>query len=135
LKLPEGIRKIPRNIVIRILNQTNIRCVISSLLAGRPSFRNQSGIRPYKPIKEQVMKKYSLSALALASILAAGSAFAGSCPMDMKQIDAAMATSSLSTADMDKVKALRAQGEKLHKSGDHAGSVAALDEAKTILGI
>jgi len=36
---------------------------------------------------------------------------------------------------MEKVKTLRAEGEQLHKSGDHSGSVAALDEAKDILGI
>jgi hypothetical protein len=81
------------------------------------------------------MKKIVLSALALTATLAAGSAFAGSCPMDMQQIDAAMPTSSLSTADMDKVKALRAEGEKLHKSGNHAQSVAVLDQAKRMLGI
>ena len=81
------------------------------------------------------MKKIALSALALTATLAASSAFAGSCPMDIKQIDAAMATSTLSMADMDKVKALRAEGEKLHKSGNHAESVAVLGQAKGILGI
>lgn len=81
------------------------------------------------------MKKMTLSALALSASLAAGSAMAGSCPMDMKQIDAAMSSASLSMADMEKVKALRAEGEKLHKSGKHADSVAALNEAKRLLGI
>jgi hypothetical protein len=81
------------------------------------------------------MKSMTPSALALAATLISGSAIAGSCPMDMRQIDAAMASSSLSMADMEKVKALRAQGEKLHKSGDHSGSVAVLNEAKAILGI
>ncbi|MBB6354982.1 hypothetical protein GGR00_002778 [Aminobacter aganoensis] len=36
---------------------------------------------------------------------------------------------------MTKVKELRAKGEQLHASGDHAGSEAALNEAKTLLGI
>lgn len=86
-------------------------------------------------IKEQNMKKMTLSALALSATLAASSAIAGSCPMDMKQIDAAMATATLSMAEMDKVKALRAEGEKLHKSGKHAESVAVLNQAKSLLGI
>jgi hypothetical protein len=81
------------------------------------------------------MKSIKICAFALIVALAAGTAFAGSCPMDMRQIDAAMATSTISMADMEKVKALRAEGEKMHKSGDHAGSVAALDEAKDLLGI
>lgn len=81
------------------------------------------------------MKSIMISALALTVALTAGTTFAGSCPRDMKQIDAAMATSTISMADMEKVKTLRAEGEQLHKSGDHSGSVAALDEAKDILGI
>jgi len=81
------------------------------------------------------MKNTMIVAFALTAALAASTAYAGSCPMDMKQIDAAMANSSLSMADMDKVKALRAKGEKLHKSGDHSGSVKALGEAKDMLGL
>lgn len=81
------------------------------------------------------MKKIMLSAFALTLALTASTAFAGSCPRDMKQIDAAMANSTLSMADMEKVKALRAKGEKMHKSGDHSGSVIALEEAKDLLGI
>ena len=81
------------------------------------------------------MKNTTIVAFALTAALASSSAFAGRCPVDMKQIDAAMANSSLSMADMDKVKELRAKGEELHKSGDHSGSVAALAEAKEMLGI
>lgn len=81
------------------------------------------------------MKNMTLSALALAATLMSGSAIAGSCPMDMRQIDAAMASSPLGMADMEKVKSLRAQGEKLHKSGDHSGSVAVLEQAREMLDI
>ena len=81
------------------------------------------------------MKKTIISAFALTAILTAGTALAGSCPRDMGQIDAAMANSTLNMTDMDKVKSLRAKGEKLHKSGDHSASVAALHEAKGMLGI
>ncbi|MCG6891358.1 MAG: hypothetical protein LJE92_17400 [Gammaproteobacteria bacterium] len=62
--------------------------------------------------------------------------FAGSCPKDMKQIDAALAGSpSVSASDMSRIKELRASGESLHKSGNHADSVAALHEAMKLLGI
>ncbi len=81
------------------------------------------------------MKSTIISAFALTAILTASTAFAGSCPRDMKQIDAAMANSTLNMTDMEKVKALRAKGEELHKSGDHSASVDALNEAKDILGI
>ena len=62
-------------------------------------------------------------------------AFANSCPTIMAAIDSALPSATISEADMTKVKELRAQGESLHQSGDHAGSEAALNEAKKLLGI
>ena len=83
------------------------------------------------------MKK--MMVLAGTMILAAGvstSAFASSCPKDMKAIDAALAAKpSLSAAQMDKVKMLRGQGEAEHKAGKHKASVQHLHEAMAILGI
>jgi hypothetical protein len=73
--------------------------------------------------------------LALLLAIAPASAFANSCPTQMAAIDAALPTASLSEADMTKVKELRKQGEDLHNAGDHAGSEAALGEAKKMLGI
>ncbi len=78
------------------------------------------------------MKKVLFCALALV----ASTAFANSCPTEMKAIDAKLATNPvLAEADAAKVKTLRAEGEKLHKEGKHANSVKSLNEAKTILGI
>jgi hypothetical protein len=76
-------------------------------------------------------------ALLVAATLAFAStaAFAGNCPVVMGEIDAALQTASLSEADMTKVKELRAKGEELHAAGDHAGSMAALNEAKGLLGM
>ena len=63
-------------------------------------------------------------------------AFAGSCPKDMKKIDAALAANpSMSASDMNRIKELRASGEQLHKSGKHGDSVADLHEAMGMLGI
>ena len=62
-------------------------------------------------------------------------AFASSCPMAMEAIDTAMSSAKLSDADKAKVVSLRAEGEALHKSGDHAASVEKLGEAKTLLGL
>ena len=76
--------------------------------------------------------KLIIAALALT---ASSLAFANRCPMEMKAIDAKLSTATLSAEDMSKVKALRADGEKLHKAGKHDESVKALDEAKKMLGM
>ena len=78
-----------------------------------------------------------LRALLVASVLALapGTAFAHSCPSLMGEIDAALPTATLSDADRQKVNELRTQGEELHSAGDHDGSMAALEEAKRLLGL
>jgi hypothetical protein len=74
--------------------------------------------------------------LTLSLAFAAGTAFAYHCPLDMKAIDAKLATHpKLSEADAAKVKQLRADGEAAHKAGKHDDSVKMLGEAKKILGI
>ncbi len=74
--------------------------------------------------------------IAAALALASGTAFANHCPKDMAAIDAALAKNpSLSAAQMDEVKKLRADGEALHKAGKHKESVETLDKAMKILGI
>ncbi len=65
----------------------------------------------------------------------ASPAFAFQCPADMGKIDAALASASLSNADLARVKELRARGEAEHKAGKHAASVATLAEAMAILGL
>ena len=77
------------------------------------------------------MKKVFFAAFALAS----AAAFAHNCPNEMKAIDAKMSTAKLADADMAKVKALRADGETMHKAGKHDDSMKALGEAKKMLGI
>ena len=77
------------------------------------------------------MKK--LLAILLLSFTA--TAIAHNCPNEMKAIDAALQSTKLSGADLDKVKALRADGEKFHKEGKHAESMKALGDAKKMLGL
>lgn len=63
-------------------------------------------------------------------------ALAGHCPMDMKQIDAALAANpDLTPEQLAEVKKYRAEGEALHKAGKHGESVEALGKAKAILKI
>ena len=63
-------------------------------------------------------------------------AYAGSCPMDMKAIDTALTSNTKLTAEQTtQVKKLRAEGEAAHKSGNHAESMQKLGQAKQILGI
>ena len=75
------------------------------------------------------------TALFVAMAFASSLAIAGSCPKEMKAIDAALPGAKLSAAQAAEVKKLRADGEQLHKDGKHADSLAALGKAKGILGI
>ncbi len=80
----------------------------------------------------------NLRKLFIAAALAAitTSALAAHCPMDMKEIDAALAAQPNLTAEqLAEVKKYRAEGEALHKAGKHGESVEALGKAKAILGI
>ena len=63
-------------------------------------------------------------------------AFAAHCPKDVKRIDDAIpVTAGLSSEQMTEIKALRDEGEMLHKSGSHSDSLTALHKALEILGI
>lgn len=74
--------------------------------------------------------------VAVALALFAAPALANHCPLDMKMIDEALAGDhGLTTEQLAEVKALRAKGEELHNSGDHAASVETLGKALAILGI
>ena len=77
------------------------------------------------------MKQVLIAVLFLFS----GLASAHNCPNEMKAIDAKMPSAKLSSTDMTKVKALREDGEKLHKAGKHDESMKALAEANKMLGI
>jgi hypothetical protein len=78
------------------------------------------------------MKRITLAA---ALALFAATAFANSCPNEMKAIDAALPKAKLNASQASEVKKLRADGESLHKAGKHNESMAALGKAKGILGI
>lgn len=79
------------------------------------------------------MKK---SILGLLLLTASALAVANSCPREMKAIDAKLeAGHNLSAAQLEKVRGLRADGERLHKEGRHDESMKALGEAKKILGL
>lgn len=80
------------------------------------------------------MKLRSLIVAATLAV-ASTSAFAFSCPKEMKAIDAALPNAKLSATQMEEVKKYRAEGEALHKAGKHADSMAALGKAKKMLGM
>ncbi|WP_119300317.1 hypothetical protein [Dongia deserti] len=79
------------------------------------------------------MKKL-ITAIAL-TVFMAGSAFANSCPMHVKAIDEALATSTASEDVKAQAQALRDEGQALHEAGNHAESMAKLQEAEQLLGI
>jgi hypothetical protein len=78
------------------------------------------------------MKQLLIGSLAM---FFAFTASAHGCPGEMRAIDAKVPTTVLPAAEMSKVKALREEGEKLHKEGKHSDSMKALAEAKKLLGI
>lgn len=72
---------------------------------------------------------------ALILTLSSGAVLAHGCPGEMRAIDAKLPSASLSEPAMSQVKALRTKGEQLHKDGKHSESMAALAEAKKLLGL
>ena len=84
------------------------------------------------------MLKRTLRTAGLA-VLATGffsaTAMAAHCPKDVKAIDAALKTSTVSAAQMSEVKALRDKGDAEHKAGKHGDSINSLHQALEILGI
>jgi hypothetical protein len=87
--------------------------------------------------KRSILMRHAIIGIAAAILIVAASpALAGSCPKHMREIDAFMETKPDVSMDMlGKAKELRAEGEAMHKAGKHAESVAALAEAKKLLGM
>ena len=73
--------------------------------------------------------------LIIAALLVSGQAFAGTCPLMVNEVDEALSSSTAAADVLQQAEALRDEGEALHASGDHEGSVAKLTEAKALLGI
>src|SRR4029077_16554915 len=83
--------------------------------------------------RQEMMRKTTLF---VATLFAAGTAFAFHCSQDMKKIDDAMAKNpKLTAAQTDEVKKYRAEGETLHKAGKHQESVDTLAKAMKILDV
>lgn len=82
------------------------------------------------------MIRRTITALCLALVSAAALAF--SCPKEMAAIDQALESgqhAELGDAELERVRALRAEGERLHQAGEHEASLEALEEAKALLGV
>ena len=79
------------------------------------------------------MKKLILAALMTAAL--AVPAFANQCPAIMAKIDEAMKTATVDDATKAKITELSARGKTEHDAGDHAASVATLNEAMALLGM
>jgi hypothetical protein len=99
--------------------------------------------RPMNWIGHDMKRTMLAATVALAvSTAASAPAFGFHCPRDMKKIDDTLATkhhwmrsTSVSGSQLARIKALRADGERLHQSGKHEEAVEALAGAMKILGI
>ncbi len=73
---------------------------------------------------------------AVLSLFVSGPAFAGTCPVMVKGIDAALAAMpDLSAEQTAEATSLRDEGDAQHKAGQHKESVETLQKAKDILGL
>jgi len=72
--------------------------------------------------------------LFVASLLMSTGLWAMHCPQDMARIDALLAENpAVSVEQLAEVRRLRAEGEALHKAGDHTGSMKVLQQALGLL--
>lgn len=80
-----------------------------------------------------------LARCVLAASLAFGlasTALAHSCPLEMYKIDQALAKKpALNEQTLQKIRQLRAEGDKLHKQDKHGEAMLVLGSAKKLLGI
>ena len=74
------------------------------------------------------MSKHLFLAVALAAVITTP-ALAGHCPADVKAIDHATSKMSLPAPKMTEIKALRDEGDALHKAGKHKESMNVLAKA------
>jgi hypothetical protein len=86
---------------------------------------------------QSIFEEIAMKQLFLGSLMMCFAALASAhgCPGEMRAIDAKVPTANLPAADLSKVKALREEGEKLHKEGKHTESMKALMEAKKLMGV
>ena len=78
------------------------------------------------------MKK--LMVMIVGMFLISSTAFAKMCPKLWAQFDTDVKTTKAKAADVTKAKALRAEGEKLHKAGTHDQSEKLLKDALKLIG-
>ncbi|MFT6992243.1 MAG: hypothetical protein ACJASL_004242 [Paraglaciecola sp.] len=81
------------------------------------------------------MKKKIISAFVLLAALNTGTALAGGCSMDKKQIDLIVNKSTPNMTEIGKVKTLLIETEKLNTAVGRSASVDALKETKGLLEI
>ena len=103
-------------------------------LLGTSSTTNKCAVDYWNTFKYQFLE-ISMKQLLIGSLVMffATTASAHGCPGEMRTIDAKLPTATLPAAEI--VKALRAEGEKLHKEGKHTESMKALADAKKLLGV
>ncbi len=77
--------------------------------------------------------KLRLIALAAALVLFAAPAYAFHCPLDVAAIDNGLAKANISADVKAQAKALRDEGEALHKAGKHAKALEKLAAAMRLI--
>ena len=72
--------------------------------------------------------------MVILAVMASAPLWAMHCPMDMAKIDERLEANPPSDpAVLAQVQKLRAEGEELHKAGDHTQSIQVLEQAQALL--
>ena len=85
-------------------------------------------------INKQVITMKKIAVLIVGMFLMTSGAYAKMCTKLMEQFDKDVKVTKAKAEDVTKAKALRAEGEKLHKAGTHDKSEKALKDAIKLVG-
>lgn len=81
------------------------------------------------------MNRHLLTAAAILTLTFPGVALASSCPSVAKQVEAALADTTVAPEVKAEAEMKLAEGKELHASGDHSKSMEVLGEAQALLGL
>lgn len=81
------------------------------------------------------MRRVSLAVLTAGLIAFASPVFAGSCPIMIEEIEAALSSMELPEETRAQVEALLDEGRDLHDQGDHDKATEVLSQAEELLGM
>jgi hypothetical protein len=106
---------------------------VAFIRTGSTTLNHSGGHRPWATYFNGAKDMKKTALIVALSMMLAGPALAGECPILMTNIDEAMKTATVDDATKLKITELAAKGKAEHEAGDHAASVATLNEALALI--